>query len=215
MTTLRDKLALVPLLVATALRCAGLEIQKHRWQSSSWADSITSTTANLFIVPVLYLRFARPSPPALRPGDGLKSNGIRRVPGEQRQSPHSPRGAAAYSDLGPVSSSCWVPAGFWRRRAGLRIRGQGSSNIKSVCGSSPMEFENVSLANSGTDLQRDFSCFATHLKLNGKMQGRGVRPGGSWTTWTSSGRVSLSTAVGNAWLLYPLGQGLRTARAVC
>ncbi len=57
MTAAATGLALVPLLVAGSL--PGLEIE-HPMAVVIMGGLITSTTLNLFIVPVLYLRFARP-----------------------------------------------------------------------------------------------------------------------------------------------------------
>jgi CzcA family heavy metal efflux pump len=62
MTAAATGLALVPLLVAGSL--PGLEIE-HPMAVVIMGGLITSTTLNLFIVPVLYLRFARPLVPAM------------------------------------------------------------------------------------------------------------------------------------------------------
>ena len=64
MTASATGLALVPLLVAGTL--PGLEIE-HPMAVVILGGLITSTTLNLFIVPVLYLRFARPLAAGARP----------------------------------------------------------------------------------------------------------------------------------------------------
>jgi hypothetical protein len=69
-----------------------------------------------------------------------------------------------------------------------------------------MEFENVSTANGGTDLRRDFMIRRARLKANGKMQG--VSFGFEWKLDNTDQFGAVSTAaVENAWLQYPMGGG--------
>src|SRR5262249_31765845 len=67
MTSAATALALVPLVVAGSI--AGHEIE-HPMAVVILGGLVTSTVLNLFVVPVLYLRFGRRRPPAVAPGAG-------------------------------------------------------------------------------------------------------------------------------------------------
>jgi Cu/Ag efflux pump CusA len=68
MTALTTGLALVPLVIAGNI--AGHEIE-HPMAIVILGGLVTSTVLNLFIVPPLYLRFARPATAAPQPTEGV------------------------------------------------------------------------------------------------------------------------------------------------